>query len=354
MNKNSKWSIGRAYHQIKEIIQFLDLDLRGMTIITEMASNNYIYSPFIAALAGADNVIAITKDSQYGNSKEIIEQGYHLASVWNVPQIVPVLELSPVHIREADIVTNLGFVRPIAAEFVSLMKDGAVIPYMCEAWEFRPGDVDLEACNSRNIPVMGTNEDYPGLSIFDYCGPLLGKLLFEIGFEVIDNRILILSGDKFGRTLYSYLSKNKANVKLVSSNGQARSSDLAGYECVVVADLQTSEVLVGTNGWIEPIKLVQAAPDVIILQYAGKVDLNQINQSGLMCIPNYEVGEHRMWRTLAYLGSLPVIRLHAAGLKVGELMWRELNYLNDANSVINSLSFDGSLCQPIDIEKDNE
>ena len=39
-------------------------------------------------------------------------------------------------------------------------------------------------------------------------------------------------------------------------------------------------------------------------------------------VPSHRVGSHRMGRTFAYLGPKPVIELHAAGLKVGEVMAR--------------------------------
>ena len=42
----------------------------------------------------------------------------------------------------------------------------------------------------------------------------------------------------------------------------------------------------------------------------------------LSLFPKMEGHHHRMTRTLAYLGDDPVIKLHAAGLKVGELMLR--------------------------------
>ncbi|MEJ5197352.1 MAG: hypothetical protein WHX53_00370, partial [Anaerolineae bacterium] len=98
----------------------------------------------------------------------------------------------------ADIITNLGFVRPIDAAAVAAMKPTAVVPLMCEGWEIRPGDVDLEACRARGIPVIATNEDYPGLEVFAYSGWLALKMLFDAQIEVHKSRLAVVSGDKFG------------------------------------------------------------------------------------------------------------------------------------------------------------
>lgn len=335
----------RSNRLINSIIALLQLDLSGATVLTEMASSHFIYTPFIAATAGADKVITVTKDSRYGKAKDIIAQGTRLAADWELSQIHCTTELTPELIAEADIVTNLGFVRPITTAFVAHMKPGAVIPYMCEAWEFRPGDVDLHACQHHGVPVMGTFEGYLNLNIFEYCGPLLGKLLFEAGLEIMGNRFLLLSSDPFGRTLSSYLEQNDAVVVLVQSRHGMEGIRMDGLDGLIVADQRSDEVLVGTEGWVEPGKLASASPGAIVLQYAGIVDVTSVELAGLACIPKWSIGAHRMWQTLAYLGPRPIIDLHALGLKVGELMWRRMQVVHDSKRVEEELAREYPLCQ---------
>ena len=59
-----------------------------------------------------------------------------------------VSEKSPDVLRQADIVTNSGHLRPLDAPTIRAMKPTAVIPLMYEAWELRPGDVDLDECRA--------------------------------------------------------------------------------------------------------------------------------------------------------------------------------------------------------------
>ena len=49
----------------------MDLDLSGLTVLTEAASGSFISTPLMAAAAGA-KVIAVTKSSQFGKSKDMI------------------------------------------------------------------------------------------------------------------------------------------------------------------------------------------------------------------------------------------------------------------------------------------
>ncbi|MGL4597077.1 MAG: hypothetical protein ACRCYO_06100, partial [Bacteroidia bacterium] len=58
-------STARALQRIQTLIQRLNLDLSGLTVLTECASGAYTYTAVMAAMAGAD-VIAVGRDSYYG------------------------------------------------------------------------------------------------------------------------------------------------------------------------------------------------------------------------------------------------------------------------------------------------
>jgi hypothetical protein len=127
----------------------LDLDLSGFTVLAEADSGPYVVTPFIAVLAGADRVLSITRDSQYAKPEEVIAQTRALEVLCELEDRVEIYTVRSLDLfAEADIVTNLGFVRPIDTETVAAMKPTAIIPLMCETWEFGLGDVDLGACRS--------------------------------------------------------------------------------------------------------------------------------------------------------------------------------------------------------------
>ena len=137
----------RAKHLMEEAIKKFRLNLTGFTILTEAASGNYIFTPLICALSGAKRVIAFTKDSIYASKEKVIESTFIFADFLGVSKKIDLsTELDPEIISKADIVTNLGFLRPINKEFISYLKPTAVIPLMFETWEFRKEDLDLKEC----------------------------------------------------------------------------------------------------------------------------------------------------------------------------------------------------------------
>ena len=62
-------------HIAKELISKFNLDLSNKIVMTECASKGYAFTPIIAALSGAESVLAIGSDSRFGkfdNNKNIL------------------------------------------------------------------------------------------------------------------------------------------------------------------------------------------------------------------------------------------------------------------------------------------
>lgn len=314
----------RARRLIERSIEMLNLDLSELTVFTEAASNNYIFTPVIAAMAGG-RVYAVTSDSSYGTAKEVEESTYNFAEFCDVKdKIKVVFDKKKEIINQANIITNLGFVRPIDKGLVEMMNDKAVVPYMCEAWEYRDRDVDIKACTSRNIPVMATNEEHSGLRVFDFCGNLCIKMLFEMEIEVLKSKLVILSGDKFGKVIEKYLKAAGAEVYLIEN---LVSEENRGYlpdcDALVIADYRSNAVFIGNeNAQISAKELNELSKKISVIQFAGDVDVHELDAYNIPYFPEKRVGRCRMGMTLAGLGPRPVIDLHCAGLKVGEVMAR--------------------------------
>ena len=58
--------------KIEEVVEDLDLNLRGFNVLTEVGSDMYKYTPIVAQIAGANRVMCWTRDSIYGKAKMII------------------------------------------------------------------------------------------------------------------------------------------------------------------------------------------------------------------------------------------------------------------------------------------
>jgi hypothetical protein len=306
---------------IDEAIKVNKLDLTDLIVFTEAASKNYVVTPIIAAKAGA-KVYAVTSDSQYGKAKDIEEYTHNFAQFCGVRSKIEVIsEKKQEIINQVNIITNLGFVRPIDKIFVEMLNRNAVIPYMCEAWEYREGDIDIEACKSKNIPVMATNEDALGLEVFNNVGFLCIKMLFELEIEVYKCRIVIVSGDKFGKVIEKYLKIIGADVYLIENlRYEENRRYLEECDALVVADYKSDQTFIGKNAQITGKELIELSRKISIVQFAGDVDIHELDEYNIPFFPRKKVGKSRMGITLAELGPKPLIDLHCAGLKVGEIM----------------------------------
>jgi hypothetical protein len=302
----------RVIRLIENAIRINQLKLKGRIILTETGSNNYIFTPIIAAKAGAEEVWAITNDSVYGTASENIRSTSEFAKLLKIEDKIHfTAEKKEEIIRKADIITNLGFVRPIGKKNVNMMSDRSVIPLMYASWEFRDTDLNLEACNIRGIPVMGTDESVGATNIFPFCGALCAKMIFEIGLE------------------NDTLSSMGANVKLVKNLGDEVSQlILRTADCLIISDYKNKEIIIGKKGQITAEKLARISPGITVIQFTGVVDINTLIQNKINLYPKEMLSPKRMSKTLAHLGPLPVIELHTAGLKVGQAMFeaKELGF----------------------------
>ena len=176
--------LGRLKSLAERCINQLELSLEGVTVYTEAASGPYVFDPVLAAMSGARRVYAVTADSSYATSADVERATMEAAAFAGVAdRILVTTQKFADQLGESDIITNSGFVRPIDATTLRSLKATAVVPLMWETWEFRDSDLDLDACQSLGILVMGTDEGRPPFPMYSYVGLLALKLLFELGLD---------------------------------------------------------------------------------------------------------------------------------------------------------------------------
>lgn len=300
----------RVKRLIEQSIAAFELDLTGLTVLTEAASGPFVCTALAAALAGA-SVVAVTRDSRYGESDEVLRYCRDWAQDLGVASRIlasdrPALEFA----SHADIVTNLGFVRPISEALIHKLPSHAVIALMWEPWEFRSADLDLAACRKAGIPVIGTCETNERLRIFEYLGAVALKLLFETGIEVVRSRVAVIGSDPFGGVIRSALAAFGAVLV---------EPDAHSLDALVVAEHRDSACQVGPHG-IDP--HVLAANGTRLVHICGVVDDRALAKAGLPKHPSQSAQFGTMAVTTDYSGPRPVIDLHTAGLKVGEIAVR--------------------------------
>ena len=312
----------RFVRQIHQAIKVCELDLTGLTVLTEAASGAFVTTPLIAAAAGA-SVLAFTRDSGYGEASEVAEYTTRWAAEMGVERNITVLTEAPVnHAHKADLVTNLGFVRPISARLIQSLPPHAVIALMWEPWEFRASDIDAAACAAAGIPIIGTRETDSRLNTFRHVGILALKLLLEKGVEVSGSRIVLVGSDPFEPATFEILSVLGASVTraVLPKNGgdldALYGAAIDEADALVLVEHWDNREIVGDHGGIHPKRLVKRG--VVLIHVCGTIDYVALRSAGLGKWPERQASFGTMTVTTDYVGPRPVIDLHCAGLRVAE------------------------------------
>jgi hypothetical protein len=319
----------RVRHLITQALATFDLELSGLIVLTEAATGYYILTPLIAALAGADKVLALTRDSRFGRAVDVQETTLALARRWGIEEHIDILlAREDARIGQADIVTNQGFVRPIDASFLRRLKPTVSIPLMWETWEYRSEDLDLAECRRLDIPVLGTNEHHPELRLFEYIGHLALKLLFTLDIEIYRSFVVIIGSGEFAEQTLTTLRAAGAEVAQLSpqvegalQTATARQM-LQRADAVVVVEHHSRRMLIGSPGDITADELCALNSHLVVAHICGGVQQSALEAVGLRCAPDRFALPGYMSVATDFLGPKPLIDLHTAGLKVGERLAR--------------------------------
>jgi hypothetical protein len=309
---------------IRRAIKVFEADLTDLTVLTEAGSRYFVFTPLIAALAGAKEVLVFCRDSRYGSRQDILANLRAWAAILGIAdRIVPITERSDTRIGQADIVTNLGFVRPIDAELIGMLGTTAAIPLMWETWEYRPQDLDLTLARERNIPVLGTNESDPRLRTMEYVGVAALKALLNCGIEALGSHVLIVGSGAFAQACRDVMARIGAVVTLVDSRdadyGQQATREVIGQDVVIVAEHLSRRCLLGSDG-LDLSQIVPSQRPSLIVHVAGEVERLHCERYGVPTYPETVASNGYMSLATDTVGPKPVIDLHTAGLVVGASM----------------------------------
>lgn len=312
---------------IKKLIQDLNIDLSGMTVLTEVGSNNFLVTPIIPALAGAKKVIAWCNDTKHGSSSDIISKCKKHINDYKIPEVVFFREneRNIKDIKEADLITNSGMIRPLNHELINQMNSNSVISLMYESWELRESDVDIKSCLEKGIKLGGVNESHPLISVFDYVGILGIKFLLNAGIEIINSKGIIWSDDDFGIKITKAINNlggetiNTVSTKLLYDN-------IKVCDYIFLCDYDETKPFFNKKKSILNIeKITKLNPEIKIIHLYGDLDYEFLIKNNVMVYPNKHGLSSIMSETLSFVGPSPVIRLLCGGFKVGEELFKSKN-----------------------------
>ena len=297
-------------------IAILELDLGGREVVTEAETGAYAATAVIAALAGA-KVHACSRDTaRHGTARDAIEATRELANFAGVDhRITFSLGVPDAALWRCDILTNSGRLRPITATHVRLLPKTAVIALMFEDWEFRAGDIDIEACRDRGIKVAAVNERHPAVAVFPFLGPLCVVQLADAGINVEGRSVALLCDNPFAPHLAEGLNRAGAEVTLFDRPEKFAPGDWAAV--VVALRPRDDDVL----GAAELNVIARQAPHVPLTQFWGDLDRQAANELGIRVWPPTPPSRGHMGILLSRLGSEPIVRLQSGGLKAAEIVF---------------------------------
>jgi hypothetical protein len=329
----------RVLRLIDDCIARFDLDLGGLVVLTEAATGYYRVTPVIAAIAGAERVLALARKTRFGDVTEAGEQTAYLAGRAGIEDRI---ELATERARSvfgcANMVTNLGAVRPIDRAVIQMLEPTAVVSLMFGGNEWRPHEVDLAACWERGIAVAGVDE--VAIDLFRFTGLRIVWFFLELGIELVGARLVFVGcGPVFCRVM-GFLVDIGAQVLAITSEPQelvqrcggeklAEHLDqpeaygaLAEADALLTFDPLRERTFIGPSGDIAAGVLAETAPAISVVNYSGHVDRAGLEAVGIPCFPRHDPGGGHSANTIGEILPAPVIELHTAGLKVGEVMAR--------------------------------
>jgi hypothetical protein len=301
---------------IKKTFTDIPLDLNGIRVLTEAASGVFAVTPLLAALAGADHVYALGKDSRYGSFKEVKENLENLGGELGILDRITITDQPATQFASAaDLVTNLNFVRPISSSVITRMPSHGAIALMWAPWEFRAEDLDLESAVMTQIPIVATNEDNAKVSTYEYVGILSVKLLLEQGHVIRGEKILVVGSNPFGLVCETVLLKLGAiTLRIDPSSAEVIDQDESFFspDVILIIEHKVDQELMGPSR-DALLRRWQAMPTSVV-HICGNIDENYLIRKGFNIYPNLVAPFGFMSATTGYLGLEPVTRLHAAGM----------------------------------------
>ena len=318
---------------IRRAIESTRLDLKGLRVLTEASVGYRRITPVLAALAGADEVYAVGRDTVATSRKEAEEQTAYLAELARVGTRIRLLSTRlQAPLDTVDIVTDLPGVRPIDESIVRNVAETAAVTLMRGAANWRGGDVDVATCRRHGVAVAGLDEEAVGLHRYPPLAVLAA--LLDLGVEVAGSTVIVTGDGPSCAYVVQALARLGARVLVAAPETAGRiglyggektgetlaeeavSGRLPEADALVLCPADADERRIGPGAPTDATRLAAAAPHLAVVGVDAENDLRALGAAGLRCRP--AGGPDGTFDLLPQA----VVAQHAAGLKVAEVMTR--------------------------------
>ena len=312
------------------------LDLADLRVLTEAGVGYRRAAPVVAALAGAVEVHAVSRDSAQAGRKDAEAQTAYLAEAAGVCRrvhLVPTRLQAP--LDTIDIVTDLPGVRPVDESILRNLSSTAVVTLMRGVAHWRPADVDIAGCRRAGIAVAGLDEEAVGLLRSAPLALLWG--LTALGVEASGGVVLVAGAGRAYPYVVRALAQLGAHVLVAAPESGGRIALYGGEkigdglaETAVLGRLGEADALIlapdlpgdrllGPGTPLEAHVVARKAPHLVVVCNAADVEARALADAGLRVWPSPQGGAPV---TVDDLLPRPVVESLVAGLKVGEVMAR--------------------------------
>ena len=331
---DERFPAAEVLRQIRRAVGEQQLALTGLRVLTEASVGYARVTPVIAAMAGADAVFAVCRDTPQASRKAAEEQTTWLARLAGVQERVRFYSTRlQAPLATVDIVTDLPGVRPVDEAIARNLPETAVVSLMRGAGYWRAADVDAATCRRAGIAVAGVDEDAIGLYRYVPMEAVWG--LLSLGVEIAGATIVVAGQGQVYAHVVRALAALQADV-LVASDEPAGRVDLYGGrkigdglgEAAALGRLAEADALVlcpgapeqrfvAPAGPVDAAGLAAAAPQLAVVSQEAEADRRILAGAGLRTWPS---GAPSSPAALFDLLPRPVVELHTAGLRIGEVM----------------------------------
>jgi len=312
------------------------LDLGGLRVLTEAGVGYHCMAPVVAALAGATEVYAVSRDSAQAARKDAETQTWSLAEAAGVLrrlQLVSTRLQAP--LDTIDIVTDLPGVRPVDESILRTLSDTAVVTLMRGVAHWRPADVDIAGCRRSGIAVAGLDEEAVGLLRYAPLAVIWG--LTALGVEATGGVILVAGSGRAYPYVVRALAQLGARVLVaapesagrIALHGGEKVGDglaepaalgrLGEADALVLAPDLPGDRLLGPGTPLEAHAVAAEAPHLAVVCGGADIEARALAEAGLRVWPSPHGGHSAAVEELL---PRPVVESLVAGLKVGEVMAR--------------------------------
>jgi hypothetical protein len=297
---------------LEKLIQKYKLDLTGLTVFTEYASGNYLYTGIAASLANAKRIFfynrSLTLSQIQDATKGFADNPIYFRNI--------AITNARTGILTSDIITNAGKVRPITATDAMMMKPTAVIALMMSPDQVRESDIVLAELARAGIAVIGTDEAKIG--ILDSIGFKIAKACFAAGLSVWGDEYAIMASGPISDYICKFFARNNVEYELLPWNNM----DLKKLDAIIVAEYYDKGIQIGNNGILTVKQIQDANPFVKVVNISGAVDVNGLQEAGISVFPPMMAEQDHTTLSGDYLSYKVTFELNVASLKAAEIVAR--------------------------------